>query len=103
MADVRKWSYNDIVIKLENLKKIIDPYEIEHQIRIGKSYTDDITDALNIAYYNLKKKYLKIQMNKFGYIRPVTYIPRQREYYNYYSNYNSTWTISTNSSGYWGF
>lgn len=108
MGDVRKWSYNDIKIKLENLKKIINPYEIEHQIRIGKRYTDDETDAMNIAYYNLKRFYSKIKGSRYGVERLVSYKPRQRTYFDYVdykslwndTNYSSTWTITTNSNGY---
>lgn len=106
MADVRKWSYNDIMIKLNNLKKIIDPSYIDAEIRFAKKYTDDITDALNIAYYNLKHKYSNINVYNFGFPRQVQYKLKQRHNQSIWdktwtSNTSSSWTISTYNGSYW--
>ena len=96
MRNVRKWSSRDITIKLKNLTRIIPYNEIEREIKYAHHYTNNITDAMNIAYYSLKRKHSKIIMGNFGLIRQVEYKPKpSNRFYGYYS-YN--WSSSSNGT-----
>lgn len=62
---------------MENLKKIINPLEVEIAIIQHKSFTDNELDILYLAYYYLKSKHLKYDRRKFGRINDVEYEPRK--------------------------
>lgn len=97
MGEVRKWSSRDITIKLKNLTRIIPYNEIEREIKYAHHYTNDVTDAMNIAYYALKRKHSKIIMGNFGLIRQVEYKPKpSNRFYGYYIPYSYTWSSSSN-------
>lgn len=103
MGKVRKWSNKDIAIKLKNLAKIISHNEISAEINYAMKYTNNFVDAMNIAYYALKRKHSKIKLSNFGLIRQVEFEPKpSNKFYGYYMplTYSNTniWTTNTNSS-----
>ena len=55
----KRWSKEVLEKRLENLKKVINPYFVDSELRIAKSLTENELDALYIAYYNLKDRYLQ--------------------------------------------
>ena len=85
MGDVKKWSEKDIKIKLHNLRKRIPLKKIEEEVGRCKLMTDNLADAMNMAYYNLKWEYSKIDPSKFGRVRYVQYTPKPI--------YNNIWNI----------
>lgn len=91
----RKLPKDIVSIKLNNLKKIINPTIVENQIIASKSITDDETDALNIAYYSLKDAFSKIQRYKYGVVLSIDYKPKTiRIWYNDYTTNNVYTTIN---------
>lgn len=97
----RKLPKDIVSIKLNNLKKIINPTIVENQIISSKSITDDETDALNIAYYSLKDAFSKIQRYKYGAVLSIDYKPKTiRIWYNDYKTTNNAyyWNASQTAS-----
>lgn len=72
----KKWSMEQIVIRLENLKKIIDPFIINMKIHKCKALCDSEYDALYMAFYELKDQYSRLPRIKFGEPKLIGYVPK---------------------------
>ena len=101
----KRWSKEVMEKRLENLKKIINHYFVDNEIRMAKGQTENELDALYIAYYNLKDRYCKIKRSSFGKPKKVGYVPKKKPigyYTKYWDLYDGdddwTWTISSNST-----
>jgi len=77
---VKKYDSNDISIRLQNLAKKIGFLNVYTEIEIQKNFTDDICDAMNLAYYSLKNKYSKINREKYGRLNAIYYKPKYIKY-----------------------
>ena len=99
MEEVRKWSEKDIKIKLHNLRKRIPLSVIQQEVKLYKYATSNLADAMNLAYYSLKRRYSKINIYNFGVPKQVTYTPKT---YGNWSTFNSAYyvpyTINATSS-----
>jgi len=70
----KRWDLPTMEKRMECLKKVIDPLEVDLKINFYLSaFTDDKLDALYLAYYDLKGKYCKIDGRKFGKAKTVDY------------------------------
>ena len=70
----KRWDLPTMEKRMENLKKVIDPFEVDLKINLYLSIsTDDRLDALYLAYYDLKDKYCKLDRKKFGTPKKVDY------------------------------
>jgi hypothetical protein len=70
----KRWDLPTMEKRMENLKKVIDPFEVDVKINLYLSTsTDDRLDALYLAYYDLKDKYCKLDRKKFGTPKKVDY------------------------------
>ena len=102
----KKWSREQIEIRLENLKKIIDPFIINMKIHKCKSLCDSEYDALYMAFYDLKDQYSRLPRIKFGAPKLIGYVPKNNGWYatsdNEFINVltttegNTTWTTHNN-------
>lgn len=98
----KKLPIDNVSVKLNNLKKIINPIIIEGEINAAKFATDDETDALNIAYYSLKNMFSKIKRYRYGTVLNVDYKPKTIEsvWYKDYQFQNSYYWTSAQTSYY---
>ena len=70
----KRWDLPTMEKRMECLKKVIDPFEVDLKINFYLSaFTDDKLDAMYLAYYDLKDKYCKIDRRKFGKPKTVNY------------------------------
>lgn len=98
----KKWSMEQIVIRLENLKKIIDPFIINMKIHECKALCDSEYDALYMAFYKLKDQYSRLPRIKFGAPKPIAYTPKgwyitsNNDFINVLTGVNTTWTTLDN-------
>jgi hypothetical protein len=70
----KRWDLPTMEKRMECLKKVIDPFEVDLKINFYLSIvTDDRLDAMYLAYYDLKDKYCKIDRSKFGKPKTVDY------------------------------
>jgi hypothetical protein len=70
----KRWDLPTMEKRMECLKKVIDPFEVDLKINFYLSVvTDDRLDAMYLAYYDLKDKYCKIDRSKFGKPKTVDY------------------------------
>ena len=70
----KRWDLPTMEKRMECLKKVIDPFEVDLKINFYLSaFTDDKLDAMYLAYYDLKDKYCKIDRRKFGKPKTVDY------------------------------
>jgi len=96
----KRWSKEVMEKRLENLKKIINHYFVDSEIRMAKNLTENELDALYIAYYSLKDRYCKIKRSSFGKPKKVGYAPKKKPiglYYDTWGLYDvDEWTISSN-------
>lgn len=107
---VRKWSEKDITIKLRNLGEKIGWMIVYTEIEYQKKYTDNICDAMNLAFYSLKNKFSKICRSNFGFVRVPEYEPKKTffngnvyDWYNYKDCCNVyTTSYTTSASSYYG-
>lgn len=68
------WDLPTMEKRMECLKKVIDPLEVDLRVNYYLSlFTDDKLDAMYLAYYDLKDKYCKIDVRKFGKPKTVDY------------------------------
>ena len=98
----KRWNKEVMEKRLENLKKIINSYFVDDEIRMAKNQTENELDALYLAYYELKDRYCKIKRSSFGKPKKVGYVPKKKPI-GYYSSYwdsddDWSWTISSNST-----
>lgn len=91
----KKWDLPTMEVRMENLKKIIDPHIVETSIDYYENVADNRLDALYLAYYQLKDDYCKIKRRTFGRPKNVEYKPKpkqsQSELYMKGSSSNSIW------------
>jgi hypothetical protein len=84
----KKWDLPTMEKRMENLKKVIDPFEVDLKVNYYlASFTDDKLDAMYLAYYDLKDKYCKIDRRKFGNLKTVNF---KSKGVNSYGNFVST-------------
>ena len=70
----KRWDLPTMEKRMECLKKVIDPFEVDLKINFYLStFTDDKLDAMYLAYYDLKDKYCKIDERNFGKQKRVDY------------------------------
>ena len=70
----KRWDLPTMEKRMENLKKVIDPFEVDLKVNYYLTlFTDDKLDAMYLAYYDLKDKYCKIDRRKFGKPKTVDY------------------------------
>ena len=75
MKYLRKMPYDIVKIKIDNLRRIIDSTTIDYTISSNMFITSDMTDALNLSYYQLKDIFCKIDRRKYGVINSVNFTP----------------------------
>jgi len=99
----KRWDLPTMEKRMENLKKVIDPLEVDLKINLHLSMsTDDRLDALYLAYYELKDEYCKLDRKKFGTPKKVDY--KQKSFGTFTTSFIDTsltvptmgWTNSTN-------
>lgn len=84
----KRWDLPTMDKRMENLKKVIDPFEVDLKVNYYlSSFTDDKLDAMYLAYYDLKDKYCKIDRSKFGKPKKVNYKAKDA---NLYGNFASS-------------
>jgi hypothetical protein len=82
------WDLPTMEKRMECLKKVIDPFEVDLRVNYYLSlFTDDKLDAMYLAYYDLKDKYCKIDRRKFGNLKTVNF---KSKGVNSYGNFVST-------------
>ena len=103
----KRWDLPTMEVRMENLKKVINPHIVETSIAYFETVADNRLDALYLAYYQLKDNYCKIKRRTFGKPKNVEYKPKKSTwwYANDYgdntigwSSSNYTWTITTSYS-----
>lgn len=104
----KKWDLPTMEVRMENLKKVINPHIVETSIAYYENIADNRLDALYLAYYQLKDDYCKIKRRTFGKPKNVEYKPKQSTSWWYANDYernsiwwspdNYTWTITTSYS-----
>ncbi len=102
----KRWDLPTMEVRMENLKKVINPHIVETSIAYYETIADNRLDALYLAYYQLKDDYCKIKRRTFGKPKNVQYKPKQSTSGWYTNNYGNgtiwwspgdyTWNISTN-------
>lgn len=93
----KRWDLPTMEKRMQCLKKIIDPVEVDSEILIGESTADNRLDALYIAYYNLKDRHCKIKRSVFGTPKIVEYKPREINWYAV-TDGNDVWWKTNNYS-----
>ncbi|MBO6254949.1 MAG: hypothetical protein J6O49_15105 [Bacteroidaceae bacterium] len=104
----KRWDLPTMEVRMENLKKIINPHIVETSIAYYENIADNRLDALYLAYYQLKDDYCKIKRRTFGKPKNVEYKPKKSTSWWYkndddsnttwWSPSNYTWTITTSYS-----
>ena len=72
----KRWDLEQMRKRVENLKKIINPYRVETKLNFCKALTDNELDALYLTYYQLKEENLKYDRHIFGKVNFVEYKPK---------------------------
>lgn len=104
----KKWDLPTMEVRMENLKKVINPHIVETSIAYYEGIADNRLDALYLAYYQLKDDYCKVKRRTFGKPKNVEYKPKQSTSVLYVNGTSSnniwwspsdyTWTITTSYS-----
>lgn len=104
----KKWDLPTMEVRMENLKKVINPHIVETSIAYYENIADNRLDALYLAYYQLKDDYCKIKRRTFGKPKDVEYKPKKATSWWYANGTSSnniwwspndyTWTITTSYS-----
>ena len=100
----KRWDLPTMEKRMERLKKVIDPFEVDLKINHYLTFfTDDKLDAMYLAYYDLKDKYCKIDRRNFGKPKTVNYKTKNNigmattSFANaYLAEPTITWTSGTN-------
>lgn len=103
----KRWDLPTMEVRMENLKKVINPHIVETSIAYYENVADNRLDALYLAYYQLKDDYCKIKRRTFGKPKNVEYKPKKSTWW-YANDYGSnttwwsqsdyTWTVTTSYS-----
>lgn len=85
---IKRYGHDEIVKRLENLKKILGEFRVSIVINMFKVYTDNEDDYLHLAFYFLKDSNLKYRQTTFGMRQALSYEkkPSPKWYYNDYSS-----------------
>ena len=88
---IKRYGHDEIVKRLENLKKVLGEFSVSIAIDMFKGYTDNEDDYLHLAFYFLKDSNLKYRQTTFGIRQKLNYEkkPSPKWYYNDYNSYNS--------------
>lgn len=73
MGFAKKWSEKEIRIRLKNLEKIIPSDVIKNRVLLQMDFTRNEVDAMNLAYYSLKRNYSKVRADNFGTLNKIDY------------------------------
>lgn len=73
----KKWDLPTMEVRMENLKKVINPHIVETSIAYYEAVADNRLDALYLAYYQLKDDYCKVKRRTFGKPKDVEYKPKK--------------------------
>ena len=71
----KNWNLNEMKRRIKNLKKILNPIEVDMYVTLSKCKTNNELDSLYMAYYALKRMHLKYNTNLFGHLNHVEYEP----------------------------
>jgi len=100
---IKRYGHDEIVKRLENLKKVLGEFSVSIAINTFKLCTDNEDDYLHLAFYFLKNSNLKYRQTTFGIKQQLNY-EKKKFYYNDYSNVygvslrqddNGAYTITT--------
>jgi hypothetical protein len=91
---IKRYGHDEIVKRVENLKKVIGEFSVSAAIGIFKGYTDNEDDYLHLAFYFLKNSNLKYNQTTFGMRQELNYEKKPLPKW-YYNDYNGVYTIST--------
>lgn len=103
----KKWNLEEMKIRVNNLKKVINETLINRYYYRALEETDNELDALYIAYYDLKALSLKYKREVYGTVNNVDYKPKfdwdsyldeylkNNIYYTSTPSYYYSWTTRT--------
>ena len=89
---IKRYGHDEIVKRLENLKKVLGEFSVSIAIGMFKGYTDNEDDYLHLAFYFLKDSNLKYRQTTFGMRQKLNYEKKpsfQTSPKWYYNDYNS--------------
>lgn len=99
----KRWNLEEMKIRVNNLKKVIDETLINIYYYRALEETDNELDALYMAYYDLKALLLKYKREVYGTVNEVEYEPKfdwdkyLNEYLKGYHDYTSTTSYTYSS------
>ena len=84
---IKRYGHDEIVKRLENLKKVLGEFRVNIVIGAFKACTDNEDDYLHLAFYYLKNSNLKYRQTTFGIRQELNYEkkPSLKRYYDDYS------------------
>jgi hypothetical protein len=99
----KRWILEEMKIRVNNLKKVINETLINIYYYRALEETDNELDALYIAYYDLKALSLKYKREVYGTVNNVDYKPKfdWNSYLDEYLKNNINYYTSTASSYTW--
>lgn len=66
---MKTFRYDEIVKRIENLKKVIKPLEVEMTMRLYKAFVSDANTCLHMVFYHLRGTNLKYRRSSFGRVK----------------------------------
>lgn len=73
-AKARKYDIEEIVIRLNNLKKLVGSNYVNGVVSFYRTcVTVDDCDAMNLAYRWIKRRKSGIKLERFGMLKPIEY------------------------------
>lgn len=70
---IKRYGHDEIVKRLENLKKILGEFSVSMAIDMFKNYTNNEDDYLHLAFYFLKNSHLRYRQTAFGMRQKLEY------------------------------
>jgi len=102
---IKRYGHDEIVKRLENLKKALGEFSVSIAIYMFKEYTDNEDDYLHLAFYSLKNSNLKYRQTTFGVRQELNYEKKPspkwycNDYSSIYPNTVSRVSLSQDDSG----
>ena len=87
---IKRYGHDEIVKRLDNLKKVLGEFNVSIAINTFKLCTDNEDDYLHLAFYFLKNSNLKYRQTTFGIKQQLNYEKKKW----YYSNYSNVYGVS---------
>ena len=73
-AKARKYDIEEIVIRLNNLKKLVGSNYVNDVVSFYRTHiTVDDCDAMNLAYRWIRRQKSRIKLEKFGTLKHIEY------------------------------